>query len=113
MTARRFTRSRCMPRGQLTCQCARLLRSPVALSRRPIPAIVSRGSKIVLLFAAIDLLFRAMSGACYLPAACPAQGFSDGQSQSLRGAGYDAFLKKPFQVRQVVEAIEAATNLVH
>src|SRR5204863_2023805 len=61
---------------------ARLLRSPVALSRRPIPAIVSRGSKIVLLFAAIDLLFRAMSGACYLPAACPAQGFSDGQSQS-------------------------------
>jgi excisionase family DNA binding protein len=38
---------------------------------------------------------------------------TDGQSQSLRGAGYDAFLKKPFQVRQVVEAIEAATNLVH
>jgi excisionase family DNA binding protein len=38
---------------------------------------------------------------------------TDGQSQSLRGAGYDSFLKKPFQVRQVVEAIEAATNLVH
>ena len=38
---------------------------------------------------------------------------TDGQSQSLRGQGYDAFLKKPFQVRQVVEAIEAATNLVH
>jgi len=38
---------------------------------------------------------------------------TDGQSQSLRGAGYDGFLKKPFQVRQVVEAIEAATNLVH
>jgi excisionase family DNA binding protein len=38
---------------------------------------------------------------------------TDGQSQSLRSAGYDAFLKKPFQVRQVVEAIEAATNLVH
>jgi excisionase family DNA binding protein len=38
---------------------------------------------------------------------------TDGQSQSLRAQGYDAFLKKPFQVRQVVEAIEAATNLVH
>lgn len=38
---------------------------------------------------------------------------TDGQSQALRGQGYDAFLKKPFQVRQVVEAIEAATNLVH
>jgi DNA-binding response OmpR family regulator len=38
---------------------------------------------------------------------------TDGQSQALRLAGYDSFLKKPFQVRQVVEAIEAATNLVH
>jgi excisionase family DNA binding protein len=38
---------------------------------------------------------------------------TDGQSQSLKGAGYDSFLKKPFQVRQVVDAIEAATNLVH
>ncbi len=38
---------------------------------------------------------------------------TDGQSQALKGAGYDGFLKKPFQVRQVVEAIEAATNLVH
>jgi excisionase family DNA binding protein len=37
---------------------------------------------------------------------------TDGQSQSLRGQGFDSFLKKPFQVRQVVEAIEAATNLV-
>ncbi len=37
---------------------------------------------------------------------------TDGQSQSLRGSGFDGFLKKPFQVRQVVEAIEAATNLV-
>lgn len=38
---------------------------------------------------------------------------TDGQTQSLKTAGYDSFLKKPFQVRQVVEAIEAATNLVH
>jgi len=37
---------------------------------------------------------------------------TDGQSQSLRLQGFDSFLKKPFQVRQVVEAIEAATNLV-
>ncbi|HYE63908.1 MAG TPA: response regulator [Phycisphaerales bacterium] len=38
---------------------------------------------------------------------------TDGQTHALRMAGYDSFLKKPFQVRQVVEAIEAATNLVH
>ncbi len=38
---------------------------------------------------------------------------TDGQTMSLKMAGYDSFLKKPFQVRQVVEAIEAATNLVH
>jgi excisionase family DNA binding protein len=38
---------------------------------------------------------------------------TDGQAQGLRGMGFDSFLKKPFQVRQVVEAIEAATNLVH
>lgn len=37
---------------------------------------------------------------------------TDGQAQSLRSSGFDGFLKKPFQVRQVVEAIEAATNLV-
>jgi excisionase family DNA binding protein len=37
---------------------------------------------------------------------------TDGQSQGLKGQGFDSFLKKPFQVRQVVEAIEAATNLV-
>ncbi len=37
---------------------------------------------------------------------------TDGQVQSLRTTGFDGFLKKPFQVRQVVEAIEAATNLV-
>ena len=36
---------------------------------------------------------------------------TDGQAQSLRPAGYDGFLKKPFQVRQVVEAIENAMNV--
>jgi len=38
---------------------------------------------------------------------------TDGQAMALRSQGFDSFLKKPFQVRQVVEAIEAATNLVH
>ena len=38
---------------------------------------------------------------------------TDGQLQALKTQGFDGFLKKPFQVRQVVEAIEAATNLVH
>jgi excisionase family DNA binding protein len=38
---------------------------------------------------------------------------TDGQSQSIRTQGFDGFLKKPFQVRQVVEAIEQATNVVH
>ncbi len=38
---------------------------------------------------------------------------TDGQLQALKGSGFDGFLKKPFQVRQVVEAIEAATSLVH
>ncbi len=37
---------------------------------------------------------------------------TDGQAQGLRPAGFDGFLKKPFQIRQVVEAIETATNLV-
>ena len=36
---------------------------------------------------------------------------TDGQAQSVRSAGFDGFLKKPFQVRQVVEAIESATSL--
>ncbi|MFG0305465.1 MAG: response regulator [Phycisphaerales bacterium JB040] len=36
---------------------------------------------------------------------------TDGQGQTVLAAGYDGFLKKPFQVRQVVEAIEHATSL--
>jgi len=36
---------------------------------------------------------------------------TDGQAQSLRGSGFDGFLKKPFQVRQVVDAIENVTAL--
>ncbi len=38
---------------------------------------------------------------------------TDGQAQGLRSQGFDGFLKKPFQVRQVVEAIEHASSLVH
>lgn len=38
---------------------------------------------------------------------------TDSQAHSLRSNGFEGFLRKPFQVRQVVEAIEAATNLVH
>jgi len=37
---------------------------------------------------------------------------TDGQIQGMKTAGFDGFLKKPFQVRQLVDAIEAATNLV-
>lgn len=37
---------------------------------------------------------------------------TDGQIAGLRGHGFDGFLKKPFQVRQVVEAIEAAASVV-
>ncbi|TVQ60341.1 MAG: response regulator [Phycisphaerales bacterium] len=36
---------------------------------------------------------------------------TDGQAQSLRAKGFDSFLKKPFQIRQVVDAIEAATDI--
>lgn len=38
---------------------------------------------------------------------------TDGQLQGLRTQGFDGFLKKPFQVRQVIEIIEQCTNLVH
>jgi len=38
---------------------------------------------------------------------------TDGQLQGLKGQGFDSFLKKPFQVKQVIEAIEQCTALVH
>jgi len=38
---------------------------------------------------------------------------TDGQAHAIRGEGFDGFLKKPFQVRQVVEAIESATSVVY
>lgn len=37
---------------------------------------------------------------------------TDGQSMGLRGRGFEGFLKKPFQVRQVIQAIEKAHALV-
>ena len=38
---------------------------------------------------------------------------TDGQVHALRSQGFDDFLRKPFQVRQVVEAIERSTSVVH
>lgn len=38
---------------------------------------------------------------------------TDGQSNQLLGSGFDGYLKKPFHVRQVIEAIEDATALVY
>lgn len=38
---------------------------------------------------------------------------TDGQAMHLRAQGFDGFLKKPFQVRQVIQEIERATALVH
>ena len=38
---------------------------------------------------------------------------TDGQAHAIRGDGFDGFLKKPFQVRQVVESIEAATSVAY
>ena len=38
---------------------------------------------------------------------------TDGQVAQLKGQGFESFLKKPFQVRQVIEAIEQCTALVH
>lgn len=38
---------------------------------------------------------------------------TDGQAMGLRQQGFDSFLKKPFQVRQVIDAIEKANALVH
>lgn len=38
---------------------------------------------------------------------------TDGQIGQLRNQGFDSVLKKPFQLRQVVEVIEKATSLIH
>lgn len=38
---------------------------------------------------------------------------TDSQAQALQTRGFESFLRKPFQVRQVVETIEAATNIVY
>jgi excisionase family DNA binding protein len=38
---------------------------------------------------------------------------TDGQLQGLRSQGFETFLKKPFQVRQVIESIEQCMALVH
>lgn len=37
---------------------------------------------------------------------------TDGQASTLRRQGFDGFLKKPFQFRQVIDVIEQATNIV-
>jgi len=37
---------------------------------------------------------------------------TEAEGQTMLQAGFDAFLKKPFQFRQVIEAIEQATNIV-
>ena len=37
---------------------------------------------------------------------------TDGQAQGLHAAGFDSFLKKPFQVRAMIESIERATNVL-
>jgi len=38
---------------------------------------------------------------------------TDGQAQQLIKRGFDGYLKKPFHVRQVIEAVEEATALVY
>lgn len=38
---------------------------------------------------------------------------TDGQAQQLLQQGFDGYLKKPFHVRQVIEAIEDATAIVY
>jgi excisionase family DNA binding protein len=39
--------------------------------------------------------------------------FTDGQANQLVQSGFDGYLKKPFHVRQVIEAIEDATAIVY
>jgi excisionase family DNA binding protein len=38
---------------------------------------------------------------------------TDGQAQQLLQQGFDGYLKKPFHVRQVIEAVEDATAIVY
>lgn len=38
---------------------------------------------------------------------------TDGQAQHLLSNGFDGYLKKPFHVRQVIEAVEDATAIVY
>jgi excisionase family DNA binding protein len=38
---------------------------------------------------------------------------TDGQIAQLRSQGFDSVLKKPFQLRQVVESIEKASSIIH
>lgn len=38
---------------------------------------------------------------------------TDGQAHQLLNGGFDGYLKKPFHVRQVIEAIEEATAIVY
>lgn len=38
---------------------------------------------------------------------------TDGQAQHLLNNGFDGYLKKPFHVRQVIEAVEDATAIVY
>jgi len=38
---------------------------------------------------------------------------TDGQAQGLRSQGFEGFLKKPFKVREAIEAIEHATSVVY
>jgi len=38
---------------------------------------------------------------------------TDGQAQQLLQGGFDGYLKKPFHVRQVIEAVEDATAIVY
>ncbi len=38
---------------------------------------------------------------------------TDGQTQALLAKGFDGYLKKPFHVRQVIEAVEDATAVVY
>ena len=38
---------------------------------------------------------------------------TDGQAHGLKAQGFESFLRKPFQIRQVVDAIESATAIVY